>query len=362
MENRREQYDLVIIGASFSGLTCARAAALRGLSVLVLEAKSDPGGRIHTTGILVKEAAEEIDVPAELTKVVHGVRLYAPNLKSVDLFSPGYYFLTTNTGDLIRWLADEARRAGVVIRTGVRFSGAERVAERLHIGGADVSCRYLVGADGARSSVAEHFGLAKNTRFLVGLEVEYADVSGFEDGYLHCFLDSGVAPGYIGWVAPAPGFIQVGLATKGSEKPDLATFRNHTSSIFSFDETKIVERRSGVIPCGGVVRPYAAPGVLLIGDAAGLVSPLSAGGIQPSFRYGKKAGQLIADYLSRQGPPPESVLEKIMPKFGKSLALRKVLDMAPPNFMYNAMLSSAPMRKFASMVYFHNRKSRYQSK
>ena len=52
--------DLVVVGASFAGLVCARTAALRGLSTLVIEAKTDPGARIHTTGILVKEASEEI--------------------------------------------------------------------------------------------------------------------------------------------------------------------------------------------------------------------------------------------------------------------------------------------------------------
>ncbi len=348
-------YDLIIIGASFSGLTCARAAALRGLKVLVLEAKENPGARMHTTGILVKEAAQELDVPANLTKAVHGIRLYSPNLKSVDLFSPGYYFLTTKTGDLIRWLATEAERAGAQIRCKTKFTGATRDGENLHINNLELSCRYLVGADGARSTVAEHFGLAKNTRFLVGLEVEYKSIEGFDDRFLHCFLDSKIAPGYISWMAPAPEFIQVGLATKASEKPDLNKFRQHVGSLFKFDESKIVERRSGVIPCGGTITPFAEKNVLLIGDAAGLVSPLSAGGIQLAFRFGRRAGQAIADHLTRFGPPPEAVLGQMMPTFRKKQLLRNVLDMAPPNFIYDALLNTLPMRKFAQKVYFHKR-------
>ena len=104
-------YDLVIVGASFSGLVCARTAAMRGLRVCVLETKRDPGARIHTTGILVKEAADEVDLPHGLMRRVHGVRLYAPNLKFIDLFAPGSYFLTTRTADLMRWLADLGTRA-----------------------------------------------------------------------------------------------------------------------------------------------------------------------------------------------------------------------------------------------------------
>jgi digeranylgeranylglycerophospholipid reductase len=109
------EVDLVIVGASFAGLICARSAALRGLKVVVIESKSDPGARIHTTGILVKEAAEEIDTPAKFSRVIHGVRLYSPSLKSIDLRAPGYYFLATDTAGLVRWLADEARHAGAEI-------------------------------------------------------------------------------------------------------------------------------------------------------------------------------------------------------------------------------------------------------
>jgi digeranylgeranylglycerophospholipid reductase len=100
------EVDLVIVGASFAGLICARSAALRGLKVVIIESKPDPGARIHTTGILVKEAAEEIDTPAKFSRVIHGVRLYSPSLKSVDLRAPGYYFLTTDTAGLVRWLSD----------------------------------------------------------------------------------------------------------------------------------------------------------------------------------------------------------------------------------------------------------------
>ena len=73
------EVDLVIVGASFAGLICARSAALRGLKAVVIESKSDPGARIHTTGILVREAAEEIDTPAKFSRAIHSVRLYAPH-------------------------------------------------------------------------------------------------------------------------------------------------------------------------------------------------------------------------------------------------------------------------------------------
>jgi flavin-dependent dehydrogenase len=103
------------------------------------------------------------------------------------------------------------------------------------------------------------------------------------------------------------------------------------------------------------VSPFAAQGVLLIGDAAGHVSPLTGGGIRLAFRYGRRAAQLIADHLLRQGPPPEQVLAREMPSFRKKLALRAVMDLGPPNWFYDILIGTAPMRWFARQVYFHRR-------
>ena len=70
-------FDLVIVGGSFAGLVAARTAAMRGLRVAVIDAKPEPGAALRTTGILVKEAAEVLDLPFSLTRKIHGVRLYA---------------------------------------------------------------------------------------------------------------------------------------------------------------------------------------------------------------------------------------------------------------------------------------------
>jgi flavin-dependent dehydrogenase len=350
-----QEADVVIVGASFAGLLCARVAAIRGLRTVVIEAKSDPGARIHTTGILVKEAGEEIDLPPSLTRTIHAVRLYAPNLRSIDLVAPGYYFLTTDTAALMRYLAREAESAGARIISNLRLAKAERRSGKIYLPQLGLSTRYLVGADGARSTVAKLFGLGRNTRFLVGLETEYSDLPQADPHFLHCFLDTSRAPGYLAWVAPAPGFFQVGIASNGSVKPDLRAFERHTQHIFGFAGAEVKERRSGLIPVGGKVSPFAAPNVLLIGDAAGHVSPMTGGGIRLALRYGRRAGQLIADHLQRGGPPPDAMLAREVPSLGAKLMLRRVLDLGPPNFLYDVMLSTPLMRWFAQRVYFHRR-------
>jgi geranylgeranyl reductase family protein len=350
------KFDLVIVGASFAGLAAARTAASRGLSTAVIEAKREPGARVHTSGILVREAVEEIDIPHAFTRRVPGVRLYAPNLTSVDLFSPGYAFYTTRTAELLRWMAAEARDAGARILTSTRFQGAERTKDgSIHLDGLDIATRFLIGADGARSRVAEAFGLSRNRRFLTGLEIELELDDELDSRFLHCFIDSRLAPGYIAWAAPAPDAIQVGLAVRHGARPDLDAFLAHTQSRFGWRSRRVIERRSGLIPCGGPLSRIAAPGVLLIGDAAGWVSPMTGGGIRLAFRHGRRAAALVADHLQGAGAAPELALARDVPRFRLKRLMRAGLDLAPPNALVNLALATGPVRRIAEHIYFHRR-------
>jgi digeranylgeranylglycerophospholipid reductase len=347
--------DLLIVGGSFAGLVAARTAAMRGLDVVVLEAKPEAGARIATTGILVKEAAEEIEIPHQLTRRVHGVRLYAPSLRHIDLFSPGSFFLTTDTANLLRWLAEEAARAGARIKYGTRFIGAERRGHQFHIPALDLSARYILGADGARSAVAKCLGLGRNERYLVGVEAEYEMLDGVDPRFLHCFIDRNIAPGYLAWVAPGPQVMQVGLATSARHRPNLSAFLARTEPMFQFSRVRPIERRAGRIPSGGLVRPWSSRGVLLVGDAAGMVSPATGGGIRLAFRFARRAAHAIADHLLHLGPPPETVLARELPRFGLKRLMRAGLDLAPPNVLFNTAIATPPMRWLATHIYFHSR-------
>src|ERR1700761_241767 len=144
-----QKFDLAIVGGSFAGLACARSAALRGLKVVVLDGKPDPGARVRTTGIIVKEASDEFDLPSGLMRKVRGVRLYAPDDRALDLSAPGYFFQATDMPGLMRWMADEAARAGATLMYGRKFEGALEYERGVAMG--DLHTSFLIGADGAKS-------------------------------------------------------------------------------------------------------------------------------------------------------------------------------------------------------------------
>jgi len=131
---------------------------------------------------------------------VRGVRLYAPNDRAIDLSAPGYFFQATDTAGVLRWLAAEAERAGATLLYGRRFNGGVEYERGVALPSLDLHASYLIGADGARSRVAEAFGLSRNTKFLAGIEIECEPLEELDPRFLHCFADSRVAPGYIaGW-------------------------------------------------------------------------------------------------------------------------------------------------------------------
>lgn len=349
------KFDLVIVGGSFAGLACARTAALRGLKVAVIDGKSEAGARVRTTGILVKEATEDCDLPSDLMRKVRGVRLYSPDGRALDLHAPGYYFQATDTAALLRWMAAEAERAGAQLMFGKRFEGANEDRAGIAIPALGLQTQFLIGADGARSHVAAFFGLGRNRRFLVGAEIECEPLPGLDPRFLHCFPDSKLAAGYIGWAVPGHGVTQIGVASVRGRKPQLSQFLCRVAAISGGGTIRAAERRSGLIPTGGPVEPLGRGRVMLIGDAAGLVSPVTGGGIHTALHFGRRAAQLVGEYLYDRGAQPLEAFAREIPRYRLKRILRRVLDLAPPNALIDAMLMTTPVRALAQRLYFHRR-------
>jgi flavin-dependent dehydrogenase len=355
--------DCTIVGASFAGLACATALARAGMKVVVVEKKSDPGEKLHTTGIIVKDAIDQIalldSLPAEMVRRIGGVRLYAPNLRHVDLVAPGYYFLATDTPRLMRWLATRAEEAGAKVLCRAPFQFAERMPGGFDLGPLGTT-RFLIGADGPNSSVAKCLGLGRNSKFLFGVEHEYEGIEIGDSDKLHCFIDRRLAPGYIAWVVPGVHAVQVGLARRvgrrqASTESAMSCLLEKIAGLFDFRDLAPAAVRAGMIPCGGLVAPVAAKRVLLMGDAAGMVSPLTAGGIHTALKHGLAAGHAVADFLSGRREDPSGWFVRSYPRFRTKRMLRFLFDHFQSDALFNLFLNTKLARAAADFVYFNHK-------
>jgi flavin-dependent dehydrogenase len=303
-----EDFDVVIVGAGLAGLQCTRLLGRRGLRVLLIDQKPDLARAIHTTGIFVRRTLEDFDLPEDcLGPPVRHVTLYSPARRSMNLISPHDEFRVGRMGQLYSHFLDDCLRAGVQWMPATKYAGHSPVKDGVVVqverGGhlRSVKTRYLVGGDGATSRVGKDLGLDTNREWIVGVEEVLAEVPLAGPPRLHCFLDPRLAPGYLAWVVHDGEEAHIGVAGYSSRFDPLRSlqeFRSTLGDVLDLRKARLLERRGGRIPVGGVLRRIANENGMLIGDAAGAVSPLTAGGLDPCMRLSTLAAKVIGDYLA----------------------------------------------------------------
>jgi len=360
--------DVLVVGAGLAGLETATRLAESGHDVLLVERRAALGHAIRTTGIFVRRTLDDFDLPPEtLGPPVRRVLLYPPGLRRpVELRSDRDEFRVGDMGRLYEASAREAVDAGVRLRLGTRYVGRRDGVVHLEgpDGPIDVVPRYLVGADGARSAVARDLGLDRNRHLLVGAETVHPVHHAGQEPTFHCVLDPSLAPGYIAWVVDDGEHAHVGVAGYARRFRDglPATLARFTASAPGLEHIRSdeAERRAGAIPVGGLLRRISSAEGLLVGDAAGAVSPLTAGGLDPCLRQAGQAVEVLDDALRTGDSNALAHYDgaALRARFRGRIALRRMLAGLPsPAFARAAFwgIRTPPGRAAARMVLFGDR-------
>lgn len=362
-----ERVDVLVVGAGLAGLECARRLGETGARVLLADRKAAVDHAVHTTGIFVRRTLESFALPEDcLGPPVRRVVLYSPRGRALPLESPHDEFRVGRMGALYR------RTLDACLRTGVQWVPATSVVSLEPDGGGSAAtlerggCRerlragFVIGADGAVSRVAPALGLDENRDWIVGVEEVFRGVDTGHAPAFHCWLDPVLAPGYIAWVVDDGEDVHLGVggyASRFQPAEALRRFHARVAPRFGLKGVAACERRGGRIPVSGVLPRIACPRGLLAGDAAGAVSPLTAGGLDPCLRLSALAAAVTADFLATGD---EAVLARysgasFRTRFRTRIVLRRVLAAVRSPAaaeLASAVLHLPPLRAAAAKVFF----------
>ena len=125
-------YDVLVVGASFAGLSFASVASALGLRVLVVEKDSKVGGIVRTTGVLFSDVLDILDVPPRyLLNSVRRIHIQPPDHTPVEIQSFAYRYYMADVTGMLEWMAAQAQERGVTIQCSTLFQSATREQDGL---------------------------------------------------------------------------------------------------------------------------------------------------------------------------------------------------------------------------------------
>jgi digeranylgeranylglycerophospholipid reductase len=305
-----DRVDVLVVGAGPAGSTVAEALATRGHDVLVAEEHGRVGHPVQCAGLVSPRVLELAGSRSMVIAPVAGATVFGPSLGSVAFAAEGPRAFVIDRAGLDVHLADRAARAGARFATGFRFDGAERPAEgRIvsHLSGTDgnardVSARLVVGADGVASAVARAFRLRRPVEVLPAFEAEIPRSPG-DANQVEVYLGNEISPGLFGWWIPdGNGGARVGVAATAGPVNARQYYDRLVRQVERRFQAKLASPTAMLvsgIPIGTLPRT-STDHVLLVGDAAAQVKPLSGGGIFTGMRCAQIAAD-VADGALRAG-------------------------------------------------------------
>jgi geranylgeranyl reductase family protein len=300
------RYDVIVVGAGPAGSTTAYRLARAGARVCLLDRARFPRDKPCGGGLTLR-AVRELPFPVDpvVEDRVGRIELGFRYGRRWDRRAREPLVLMTQRRRLDAFLAERAAEAGAEFRAGVKVTAIDPAGailaanERLQ---ADV----IVGADGANGICRRSLGL-RPAEHGVALEgnVGYEHVSR-ERFRGRAVVELGVVPGGYAWIFPKGDHVNVGVGGWQSEGPHLRKRLRELCTAFEINEAVVRDLRGHRLPMHGARRRAFKDRVLLVGDAAALVDPLSGDGIYEAFVSGRLASAAALDVLEARAPTLET--------------------------------------------------------
>ena len=310
----RQQYDVIVIGAGPGGSVAAWEAARRGLSVLLLEKRQEIGSPVRCAEGVAHEQLTPFIAPDPrwISATVTGAEFTVIGDEGQRETRRGEgglgYVLERKVFD--RALAEEAAEAGAEVR--VKTAATALILDDGHVRGvrvrgsfgeADVEGRVVIGADGIEARVGDWAGLDTTLPQRDCMSCAQFLLAGIDiDPACTCYyVGMDVAPGGYAWVFPkGEGRANVGLGVQAdvAARPALDYLVRFVESQPRLAQGSPVTLITGGVPVAPPLSRMVTEGLMLVGDAARQVDPLTGGGITNAMAAGRLAAEVAAECIA----------------------------------------------------------------
>ncbi len=306
-----KEYDIIVVGAGPAGSMAARFAAEQGVSVLILEKDRDVGYPVRCGEAISKAGIEEFITLDEkwIAAKISKFSFIAPNETEVEIeFGEAGYVLERRIFDYE--LARTAAEAGTDILTrayvnGLLFEDGKVAGVKFEYQGEvkEIKTKVVIAADGVESRVGRWAGLETHIDFRdmeSAVQITAANIPVNQDT-LYFYFGKNVAPNGYFWVFPkGNNKANIGLGISGliGKKKSALSFLNNFMEKY-YPNAPILTMIAGGVPCSITLPKISAPGIMLVGDAARQVNPLSGGGIASGMIGGSIAGRIAGEAVKR---------------------------------------------------------------
>lgn len=309
------EYDVLVVGAGPAGSVTAKHAARNGARTLMIEKRQEIGSPVRCGEGIARAWLDELGIKPDkkwISWQVTGARIFSPNGSVVKLTEKmagnevGYVIERDNFD---RALAEDAASAGadIMVKTSavelIRKDGRVAGVKAKHMGESfNIGAKVVIGADGFESQLGRWAGIDTSLKPSdVNVCFEYTMRHIDHDPSFNDFYVGSCAPGGYIWVfVKGPDSANIGIGTqlskikageRGAPKRYLDAFiAKHPE----YARGTPIREVAGAVSCCQPLDSVTADGIMLVGDAARQIDPLTGGGVANSCRAGKVAGEVAA--------------------------------------------------------------------
>jgi digeranylgeranylglycerophospholipid reductase len=307
----RDEYDVIVVGAGPAGSTAARYAAAGGTSVLMLEKDRDVGYPVRCGEAVSHEGVVQFIEPDPrwIAATVSKFRIVVPDGNSIVPRLDGIgYVLERRIFDYelaklaAREGADVVTKAYVydLVRTNGEVKGVRALIKDQRV---EIRAKVVIAADGVESRVGKWAGIDTTCHIRDMESCAQMTLAGVtvDEGILDFCFGREIAPGGYVWVFPKgkdSANVGIGISVeRAKEKSAIRYLEEFVAR--KFPDASILTRIAGGVPCATTCKETVKGNVMLVGDAAHQVNPVSGGGIVSGMIGGMIAGQVAAEALQK---------------------------------------------------------------